>query len=162
MTVRLNLGSGDDRRDGYVSVDLREDVADVVCDVRKLEHWGDATVDEILAEDLLEHFPADETVPILEEWARALKPGGALTVKVPNMLALADAISAYARAEKFGAVACLLRNVYGGHRWGPDGAWDTHHTGWVPVQLHDMLAMAGFEVLSDDGAINNRVVARRV
>lgn len=162
MTVRLNLGCGNDRRDGYVNVDLRDDVADMVCDVRKLEMWGDATVDEIVAEDLLEHFAETETNAILEEWARALRPGGTLTVKVPNMLALADAISAYTRAEKYGAVSCLLRNVYGGHRFGPDGAWDTHHTGWVPVQLHDVLTMAGFEVLSDDGAMNNRVVARRV
>ena len=162
MTARLNLGAGDDRRDGFVSVDLRDDVADVVCDVRKLEHWGDASVDEIVAEDLLEHFPAGETNAILEEWARALRPGGLLTVKVPNMLALSEAIAAYAKAGKLGAVACLVRNVYGGHRFGPDGIWDTHHTGWVPAQLHDALTMAGFEVLSDDGALNNRVVARRV
>jgi ubiquinone/menaquinone biosynthesis C-methylase UbiE len=162
MTLRLNLGCGDDRREGYTNVDLRDDVADVVCDVRKLEHWADASVDEIVAEDLLEHFPASETTSILEEWARALKPGGTLTVKVPNMLALADAISAYTRAGKFGAVACLIRNVYGGRRWGPDGSWDEHKTGWVPAQLHDTLTLAGFEVLSDDGAINNRVVARRV
>lgn len=160
--VRLNLGCGDDRREGFVNVDLRSDVADVVCDVRKLEHWADASVDEIVAEDLLEHFPEHETVAILDEWARALRPGGLLTVKVPNLLGLAEAISAYTQAEKYGAVACLIRNVYGGHRFGPDGAWDTHHTGWVPAQLHDVLTMAGFEVLSDDGALNNRVVARRV
>jgi SAM-dependent methyltransferase len=162
VTLRLNLGCGNDRREGYVNVDLRDDVADVVCDVRKLEHWGDATVDEIVAEDVLEHFAATETVAILEEWARALRPGGTLTVKVPNMLALADAISAYTRAGKFGAVACLIRNVYGGHRFGPDGAWDTHHHGWVPVQLQDVLTMAGFEVLSNDMALNMRLMARRV
>jgi SAM-dependent methyltransferase len=162
MTVRLNLGCGDDRREDYANVDLREDVADVVCDVRKLEHWGDATVDEIVAEDLLEHFPATETNAILEEWARVLRPGGTLTVKVPNLYLLARAIVAYADLGKFGAVACLVNNVYGGHRWGPDGAWDQHHTGWVPVQLHDVLTMAGFEVISDDGEMNNRVVARRV
>lgn len=162
MDVKLNLGAGDDRRDGYVNVDLRADVADVVCDVRKLEHWGDATVDEILAEDLLEHFPAGETNVILEEWARALKPGGTLTVKVPNLYQLSRAIVAYTDVGQFGAVATLVRNLMGGHRWGPDGAWDTHHWNFVPETLAVALEAAGFEVLSNDGELNMRVVARRV
>lgn len=161
MTLRLNLGCGNDRRDGWINVDLREDVADVVCDVRKLEGYADGEVDEILAEDILEHFPETETADILAEWARVLRPDGTLTVKTPNLLALADAIAAYARAGKHGAVACLIRNVYGGHRWGPDGAWDTHHTGWVPAQLHDALVCVGFEVLSDDEALNHTVACRR-
>lgn len=159
--LRLNLGAGDNRQEGYVSVDLREDVADVVCDVRKLEGYADGEVDEILAEDLLEHFPADQTADLLEEWARVLKPGGLLTVKVPNLYLLARNIVAYTDLGRLDAVACLVRNVYGGHRYGPDGAWDAHHTGWVPAQLHDVLTLAGFEVLSDDGALNNRVIARK-
>jgi ubiquinone/menaquinone biosynthesis C-methylase UbiE len=162
MTIRLNLGSGDDRREGYVNVDLRPEVADVVCDVKKLEHWGDATVDAIVAEDLLEHFPTTETNAILEEWARALRPGGTLTVKVPNMLALAEAITAYTRAGKDEAVRCLIRNVMGGHRWGPDGAWDTHHTNFTPALIQVALEAAGYEVLSNDMALNMRLTARRV
>jgi SAM-dependent methyltransferase len=159
--IRLNLGAGDDRREGFISVDLRSEVADVVCDVRKLEHWADDTVDEILASDLLEHFPADQTADLLAEWHRVLVSGGTLTVKVPNLFQLARAIVAYTDLGRFDVVAALVRNVYGGHRWGPDGAWDTHHTGWVPAQLHDALILAGFEVLTDDGALNMTVVARK-
>jgi ubiquinone/menaquinone biosynthesis C-methylase UbiE len=159
--IRLNLGSGDDRRDGFVSVDLREDVADVVCDVRKLEGYADGEVEEILAKDLLEHFPASETADVLTEWARVLRPGGTLTLKCPNVYQLARAIVAYSDLGRDQVVVDLIRNIYGGHRYGPDGIWDQHHTGWVPAQLHTMLNEAGFDVLSDDGALNNTVTCRR-
>jgi SAM-dependent methyltransferase len=159
--VRVNLGSGDDRRSGYVNVDLRPEVADVVCDVRTLP-WADGEVDEILAEDILEHLPASETADVLAEWARVLRPGGLLTVKCPNMYQLARAIVAYADLGRLDTVTDLIRNVYGGHRYGPDGIWDQHHTGWVPAQLYVALNEAGFDVISDDGEMNNRVVARRV
>jgi SAM-dependent methyltransferase len=162
VTVRLNLGAGDDRRPDWISVDLRPEVADVVCDVRKLEHWADGEVDEILAEDILEHFPADQTADLLAEWHRVLRPGGLLTVKVPNLFQLARAIVAYTDLGRYEVVTALVCNIYGGHKWGPEGSLDCHHTGWVPAQLHAVLVDAGFEVLSDDGALNNRVVARRV
>jgi SAM-dependent methyltransferase len=161
VTLRLNLGAGDDRRDGYVSVDLREDVADVVCDVRKLERWADGEVDEILALDLLEHFPATETAAILEEWARVLRPGGTLTVKCPNMLALSHEIVANDHAGNTRLVGFLIRNVMGGHRFGPDGCLDTHHTNFTPALIQVALETAGFEVLSNDVALNMTISARK-
>lgn len=162
MTVRLNLGAGADRRDGFISVDLREDVADVVCDVRKLEMYADGEIDEVLALDLIEHFPETETVAILAEWARVLRPGGQLTVKCPNMVALSEAILAYDRAGKHGVVACLIRNVVGGHRWGQDGCLDTHHTNFTPALIQGALEAAGFEVLSNDLALNQTILARKL
>jgi ubiquinone/menaquinone biosynthesis C-methylase UbiE len=162
MTVRLNLGAGDARRDGFVSVDLREDIADVVCDVRKLEGYADGEVDEILALDLLEHLPASETADVLAEWRRVLRPGGLLTVKCPNMYQLARAIVAYTDLGRLDTVNDLIRNVMGGHKFGPEGAWDTHHWNFVPATLQAVLEAAGFEVLSNDGGLNMKVVARRV
>jgi ubiquinone/menaquinone biosynthesis C-methylase UbiE len=160
--IRLNLGSGDDRRDGFVSVDLREDVADVVCDVRKLEMWADEEVDEILALDLLEHLPESETADVLAEWARVLRPGGTLTVKVPNLYQLARAIVAYTDLGRLDTVNDLVRNVMGGHKFGPEGCLDTHHWNFVPATLQAALEAAGFEVASNDGGLNMKVVARRV
>jgi ubiquinone/menaquinone biosynthesis C-methylase UbiE len=159
--IRLNLGAGDDRREGFLSVDLRPEVADVVCDVRKLEHWGDGSVDEILAEDILEHFPQTETAAILVEWARVLRLGGLLTVKCPNMYQLSRAIIAYTDLGRNQVVVDLIRNVMGGHRWGPEGSWDTHHWNFTPTTLQGALEAAGFEVLSNDGALNMTTVARK-
>jgi glycosyltransferase involved in cell wall biosynthesis len=155
-TLRLNLGAGDDKKDGYLSVDLRRDVADVLADVTALP-FTDESAAELFASDLLEHFPAPRTQQILAEWHRVLAPGGKLTLRVPNLLALAQLIVQYPHTRPD-----VIRNIYGGHRWGPDGAWDTHHTGWVPEMLHAELERAGFLVMNDDGDLNNTVTAMRL
>lgn len=153
--MKLNLGCGDDRRDGYVNVDLRSEVADVVCDVTDLP-FGDGSVDEVLASDIAEHFPRERLPAMFAEWRRVLRPGGTLTLRVPNLLKLSEAIARNPeRADS------LIENVYGGHRWGPDGAWDAHHWGWTPHTLSRDLSASGFEVVSNDRASNMTVVARK-
>lgn len=152
--VRLNLGCGDDRRAGYTNVDYRTDVADVEADAANLSRWADGSVDEILAADLLEHFPRVRIPDVLDEWARVLHSGGTLTVKVPNMEALAGALLSSSIPRSL-----VIENIYGGHRWGPDGMWDSHHWGWVPDDLDTDLTAAGFTVQSNDRAINMTVVA---
>jgi|GEM_PF-1498113 len=155
--LRLNVGAGDDRRSGYLSVDLRADVADVVADATKLP-FPTASASELVASDVLEHFPASRTAEVLAEWRRVLAPGGKLTIRVPNLLVLAQIL---VRGGPEPA-AQVVRNIYGGHRFGPDGAWDAHHTGWTPAMLHEELAAAGFLVMSDDGQPNNTVTAMRL
>lgn len=152
--VRLNLGCGDVRRDGWVNVDLRSDVADVVADVAALP-FPDGSVDEIWASDIAEHFPRRQLAGLFAEWGRVLRPGGTLTLRVPNLLALSAAIVRHPDdPEKF------IENVYGGHRWGPDGAWDAHHWGWTPQSFARDLQAWGFEVVSNDQLSNMTVVVR--
>lgn len=153
--MRLNLGCGDDRRDGWVNVDFRSEVADVVCDVTGLP-FEDETADEVLASDIAEHFPRQRLPDVFAEWRRVLLPGGTLTLRVPNLLKLSEAI-----VRRPDRADSLIENVYGGHRWGPDGAWDTHHWGWTPQTLDRDLAACGFEVVSNDLASNMTVVARK-
>lgn len=155
--IRLNLGGGDLRHEGFLTVDLRDDVADVVADVRSLP-YEDGEVDEILAEDLLEHFPEDQTMQVLGEWHRVLAPSGRLTVKVPNLWQLARAVMGCEDADS-PKLALYVRNIYGGHKYGPEGAWDTHHWGWTPKSLAATLDAAGFDVESNDLDLNMRVVA---
>ena len=150
--LRLNLGAGDDRRDGYVHVDLRADVADVVASADRLPYRS-GSVAEILALDMLEHFPAARTDAVLREWHRILAPGGRLRIKVPNLAVLAQQI------VDGKTPALVIRNIYGGHRWGPDGSWDAHHTGWTPPLLRRHLTDVGFTVLSIDDDQNMTVEA---
>jgi len=154
MTLRLNLGSGEDRREGYTHVDLRPDCADVLGDVRALP-FGENSADHILALDILEHLPPSASLSTLRHWHDILEPGGRLTLRVPNLFQLARFI-----VEGYMVEAAII-NIMGGHRWGPEGAWDCHHANWTPVLLGELLAAAGFEVLSNDLDLNMTVEARK-
>lgn len=82
--MRLNLGCGDDIRDGYVNVDLYGK-----CDVRAdltVFPWpfADSSVEEVMMLDFLEHVPWAKTEDILRESWRVLVSGGQLVVQVPD------------------------------------------------------------------------------
>ena len=81
---RLNLGCGHDVREGYVNLD-RLDLpgVDVVHDLETFPYpFDDESFDEILAQDILEHLR--DTVRVMEELWRLLKPGATLRVRVPH------------------------------------------------------------------------------
>lgn len=81
----LNLGCGNDIRDGFLNIDIYSDDERVInMDVRKLL-LPDNSTDLILASDILEHFSHRETDSILAEWARVLKPGGILIIRCPSL-----------------------------------------------------------------------------
>lgn len=157
--MKLNLGAGDDRREGYLSVDYRHDCADVVADVRRLP-FADGSCDELLALDNLEHHPAALTQSVLAEWRRVLVHGGLLTVRVPNAYQLARALVNRYESQNWPAVNLLITNLVGGHKFGPNGEWDHHCWNFVPETLYQALQQTGFDVLSDNGGLNNTVVAR--
>jgi len=84
--LRLNLGSDWSQVSGFLSVDFNEAVSpDVVADVRSLPMFATDTVDEVYASHVLEHLTWPDGLAALREWLRVLKPGGMLTVAVPDV-----------------------------------------------------------------------------
>lgn len=141
--LRLHLGSGDQRRPGWLNVDARLDaMPDLVARVDALPMVGDATVDEIEACHLFEHLSLHEAHNALREWARVLKPGGRLFLELPNFEAciriLGTAVDSL--GHDFGMIG-----IYG---WPPgierDGDAMTHRWGWTPSTLTSALEAAGF------------------
>ncbi len=84
--IRLNLGSGFRKQEGYVNIDNRKETnPDLVLDVTKGLPYGDSTVDEIRAYDFLEHIPSGQSVVnTIEEIYRVLKPNGKLDHFTPS------------------------------------------------------------------------------
>lgn len=146
--MRLDVGSGGMRRDGYIGVDRNPDChPDVIADVGALPFRA-GTAEHVIAADVLEHVLPWQVGPTLAEWARVLAPGGRLSVRVPNLAELGRRIW---RGED---VRDSIVNILGGHRWGDEGRWDCHHVGFTPETLRVALEAAGLSVLANDGASN--------
>jgi len=82
--MKLNLGCGEDKREGYINIDIRESVdPDIAADVRNLP-YDEKSVDEILAYDVLEHIHYTEVEDTLDHWASLLVRGGHIIIRVPD------------------------------------------------------------------------------
>ena len=82
--MKLNLGCGNDRREGYVNVDCAKlPGVHKICDLNALPlPFESDSCEEILCKDVLEHlesFPA-----IMYDLHRILKKGGVLKIVVPH------------------------------------------------------------------------------
>ncbi|MCU0679500.1 MAG: class I SAM-dependent methyltransferase [Planctomycetes bacterium] len=81
---KLNLGSGEDKKVGYVNVDWNElTKPDVAHDLNRLPYpFADDAFDRIEASHVLEHL--DKPFAVMRELHRILKPDGELAIKVPH------------------------------------------------------------------------------
>lgn len=108
--IRLNLGSSDDLKPGYLNVDtIPQDYADAhfhgsqyqQADLNQPWPWEDSSVDEIYAWDVFEHLSQDRDdhvrrhphwqpvapkIWVMNEAHRVLKPGGLLDLAVPCVM----------------------------------------------------------------------------
>jgi SAM-dependent methyltransferase len=84
MRSRINFGCGQFPIAGWVNVDVdpREE-ADVCHDLERVPYpFESASADEIVASHVLEHL--HQPFAAMSEFARILRPGGSLTVRVPH------------------------------------------------------------------------------
>jgi|SRR3989344_188865 len=81
---KLNLGCGEDKKEGYVNVDFHSHVKpDVVHDLNVVPYpFAESTFDLVEAYHVLEHL--DKPFVVMKELHRILKPGGTIHIKVPH------------------------------------------------------------------------------
>lgn len=82
--MRLNLGSGDTKFEGFTSVDKYDREADIQADLVDLP-FEDNSVEEIRAFQVVEHIPYDQTDKMFSEMYRVLKPGGTAWIECPDI-----------------------------------------------------------------------------
>jgi len=83
--MKLYLGAGAKRLDGYIHVDLEPgEGIDLVYDLNEVPWpWDDESADIIVAEDLVEHLKIS-LIEFCEEAWRVLAPGGELFIRTPH------------------------------------------------------------------------------
>src|ERR1700748_2091447 len=83
--LKLTLGAGKSRMEGYLSVDsIPFEGLDVVTDLRNKWPWEDNSVSDIHMSHVLEHFNGEERVHIFNEMYRVLTPGGKAYIITPH------------------------------------------------------------------------------
>ena len=154
--VKLNLGCGEDKREGYTNVDIRKEVnPDLVHDLEKPLPFPDNSVEEIIAFDIVEHFSFHKVEEILRDWFRVLKPGGVIHIRCPDMEAIAEKVIL---SGKFGWKE-ISWYVYGGQ----DYEFNYHKAGFTKRTLKELLESIGFvvEEIREDGFTNMYCRARK-
>lgn len=149
---RFNLGAGRKPVPSFRSCDLVPgDGVDLVFDLRKLPH-PDSTVHAIYCENALEYSGDHEsTRGAFKEWARALRHGGQLTLKVPDFdLCCENYVKAEDRVRKTDEPRTPkerhLRSIYGSQRGAflPEG--QSRRTGFTKDELTRLLKQNGFRI----------------
>lgn len=138
--MRLNLGAGDDRRDGYLGVDCRLAAAtDILADIRGLP-FKDESAEVVLALDIMEHLQRYELKVVFAELFRITKSGGELYIKTPNLDSL---VHAYIKQEI--PFEEFERKVYGDQTYAAESCPEnTHKTGFNSDMIVRRLKEAGF------------------
>jgi predicted SAM-dependent methyltransferase len=138
--LRLHLGSGTHRLDGWVNVDLLGMPADLRWNVTRPLPFPDGAAAAVFFEHVVEHFPLGAGLDLLDECRRVLGPGGIVRVGVPDF---GRYVTSYAgdrtflESERPGRPTPLLAvaEVALGHG---------HHSVWDAETLELALTEAGF------------------
>jgi predicted SAM-dependent methyltransferase len=87
--MRLNLGCGPVRKDGFVNIDINPQVnPDLVLDLNRLPYpFEPDSVDYIYGAQLVEHLHV-HCIDFFQECYRILKADGTLEMHLPNMFSL--------------------------------------------------------------------------
>lgn len=84
LPIRIDIGAGEQMgKHGWLTLD-RNFSCDLYWDLIDGMPFPDSTVDSIYASHVLEHIPVHGLMGILRECNRSLKPGGSVSICVPN------------------------------------------------------------------------------
>lgn len=141
--MRLNLGSRDDVRSDYINLDTVPPARSIPRqpflqgDLGNLD-WAhtDNDVEEILALDVLQRFPAAQTETVLCNWLRKLKIGGIIKLSFPDLYVLADRL----------ALDALPRNVAMALLFGAPNDQPASRTALDMRHAADLLVAFGCEI----------------
>ena len=140
--VKLHLGCGTNKLPGWVNVDsVQRCEPDLVHDLTEPLPYSDQSVDEVLAEDLLEHFDKYMRFVVFADWVRVLKVGGRITLQVPDFKKILF------KFFKFG-FDNFVDFIFGENMWRSEiynGHFGNHKWGYSERSLSDFVKLFGIE-----------------
>jgi ubiquinone/menaquinone biosynthesis C-methylase UbiE len=146
--MKLNLGAGEQKFDGFTSVDLYDPVADVKADICDLPFTSDS-VDEIVAFQVIEHIPYQNSEMMFFEMYRVLKKGCTATIETPDIEYIAMKI--VEDGMKYDWIISLVGEYY--RPWDKDrfDDWENHagaihRNPWTFGRIKEMCEVIGFQV----------------
>jgi hypothetical protein len=157
--MKLHLGCGTKKLAGWVNIDsVAACRPDLVHDISRPLPYQDLSVDEVLAEDLLEHF--DKYLRFVEfyEWVRVLKLEGKVTLQVPDFKKILF------KYFKFG-YDNFVDFIFGENMWGSEiyiGHFGNHKWGYSEKTLVEFVALFGVVPVSmEKKGLNIRFVGEK-
>lgn len=137
--MKLDLGCGNNKRGiDWIGVDTHEH-ADIQAPMWSVP-LEDGVADEIYSSHALEHVMKAQVIPTLKEWRRLLRPGGKLTLRVPDLVWC---------VRNWLATGCgngwELDTIFGSQ----EHEGNIHRTGFTTPMLRFYLARAGFVITEE-------------
>jgi predicted SAM-dependent methyltransferase len=167
--LRLHIGCGDNPLSGWVNIDRISRAPGVTTDIdATCLPFADASVDAVLAEHVFEHFSFDDEAKVWHEMARALRPGGTLTIEVPDFEWVCSTFLA-ARDEWRAFYVVGHPDHYAGcsralnQRWGilqtmffgnQNGAGQFHSSAYTEGKLRAIAAALNFQAITVNRLFN--------
>jgi ubiquinone/menaquinone biosynthesis C-methylase UbiE len=142
MTLKLNVGAGKQRLEGYVGLDyVKGKGVDKIIETAWKLPYRNGEVDEIYTSHMIEHIEQFNLDKLLNEFNRVLKSGGILEIVCPDLeVALRKFLeSSYHFRWTFG-----IRRIFGFQR---KEKGDVHYSGWTKERFRKVLPEFGFRIL---------------
>jgi len=136
--IKLNIGSGYDFKVDYINIDQYVRAADLNCRIDRLIWFSDKSVDEVLANHVIEHIGLEMTKKVLKEWERILKPGGKIVIRVPNFELY---VKEWLNSETEYKLGWGNINLFGHDKIGM-----YHNIGFTKGMLHRVISNAGLKI----------------
>lgn len=165
--MKLHLGCGENRLDGYVNIDQppaahtvqSRSVADEHADITLLR-YPEASIDEVRLHHVFEHFARPVALALAASWASWLRRDGVLHIEVPDFARTARAVLSPFSSRRARLVG--MRHLYGSH----EAPWAVHCEGWTAQTLSGVFRLCGIEAervrrTGWKGTYNIHVIGRR-
>jgi predicted SAM-dependent methyltransferase len=145
--MRLNIGAGSVRREGYLSVDVRPEAQpDLVSAAWDLQTVASGSVSEIYSRHMIEHLDPNDARRTLARWVELLRPGGVLNVIAPDLEFHARQLLGTATSKFPSQWEHAMAGFYGWREESRGGdREDAHRWGYTERSLSEALSDAGFE-----------------